>query len=172
MVNLLFWSLIASLILQRLFELRLAQKNGRLALAAGANEFGARHYPFIVLFHILWFVCWIWESLESGPKLNSLWPYWLALLCLAQGLRYWAITSLGPYWNTRIFVIPGGLRIQKGPYRLLPHPNYIAVAVELICIPMIFGAWITALVASILNALLLLCFRLPAENRALQLLQH
>jgi methyltransferase len=58
--------------------------------------------------------------------------------------------------------------IRTGPYRLLAHPNYVAVAIELVCIPMIFGGWVTAVVASVLNAALLLGVRIPAEQQALR----
>ena len=81
-------------------------------------------------------------------------------------LRYWAIFSLGEYWNTRILVVPGTTLVRCGPYRYFPHPNYVVVAVEVATFPLIFGAWITALVFSTLNAALLF-LRIREENRAL-----
>jgi methyltransferase len=85
----------------------------------------------------------------------------------AQLLRYWAITTLGPRWNTRILIIPGLAPVRHGPYRYLRHPNYVAVALELLAIPLIFNAWLTALIATLLNAALLLLIRIPAEEKAL-----
>ena len=64
-------------------------------------------------------------------------------------------------------MLPGLDRIRHGPYRFLSHPNYVAVAIELAAVPLIFDAWITAIVTSLLNATLLLAVRIPAERRAL-----
>ena len=79
----------------------------------------------------------------------------LAAFLLVQPLRYWAILSLGENWNTRVLVVPGGKLVRRGPYRYFPHPNYVVVAVEVLTFPLIFGAWITAVVFSLLNAALL-----------------
>ena len=85
---------------------------------------------------------------------------------MAQALRYWAIASLGEYWNTRIIVVPGLPPVTRGPYRFLRHPNYVAVVLELAAVPLIHGAWVTALVFSLGNALLL-WVRIRAEETAL-----
>ena len=90
----------------------------------------------------------------------------MAAFLLVQPLRYWAIFSLGINWNTRILVVPGSKLVRSGPYRYFPHPNYVVVAVEMLTFPLIFGAWITAIVFSLLNATLLYV-RIHTENRAL-----
>ena len=94
------------------------------------------------------------------------WPIPAALFLLVQPLRYWSIRSLGGYWNTRILVVPDAKLVARGPYRYLRHPNYVVVAVEVATFPLIFGAWVTALVFSGLNAALLFV-RIREENRAL-----
>lgn len=152
---------------QRLLELRLARRNLAWALKRGAQEYGREHYPLFFLLHVGWMLGWCFEGSSRGG-LSPLWGLWLAAFILAQLLRYWAIASLGPYWNTRILVIPGAERVRKGPYRFLPHPNYLAVALELLSLPLVFGAWVSALVATVLNAGLLLGIRIPAEERALR----
>jgi methyltransferase len=90
----------------------------------------------------------------------------LALALAAQVLRYWAIRTLGPRWNVRVIVVPGAPVVTGGPYRFLRHPNYVAVVVEGFAIPLIHGAWGTALVFSAANALLLVV-RIRCEERAL-----
>ncbi|AWR86309.1 isoprenylcysteine carboxyl methyltransferase family protein [Meiothermus taiwanensis] len=160
------WVALVWVVLQRLLELGLAQANLRWALAQGAKEYGREHYPLFFLLHIGWMLGWLLEGLARNQP-SPIWGFWLLVFLLAQGLRYWAIGSLGRYWNTRILVVPGGQRITRGPYRYLRHPNYLAVALELWSLPLIFNAWITALTATILNALLLLCVRIPAEEKAL-----
>jgi len=118
-----------------------------------------------------WLVSWVEESSLSGGSVSEFWYLWLSLFIIAQGLRYWCIASLGRLWNTRILVIPGSEVIYKGPYRYVTHPNYLAVAIELVSIPMIFGAIITAIIVTLLNAMLILGARIPENRRALRLLK-
>jgi methyltransferase len=75
--------------------------------------------------------------------------------------------SLGMNWNTRVLLVPSTKLVRSGPYRYFPHPNYVVVAVEILTFPLIFGAWITAIVFSVLNAALLFV-RIRTENRALE----
>jgi methyltransferase len=152
--------------LQRLLELALSRRNERLLRARGAVERGRRHFPLIVALHSLWLLSTLVEGILRGPELPALWPIPLTLFLLVQPLRYWAIFSLGDHWNTRILVVPNAGLVRRGPYRYLRHPNYVVVAVEVLTLPLIFGAWITALVFSILNAALLYV-RIREENRAL-----
>jgi methyltransferase len=91
---------------------------------------------------------------------------WLGAWLGAQALRVWAIASLGAFWNVRVWVLPGTAPIARGPYRWLRHPNYIAVAAEFVAGPIMFGAWRTALVFSLLNAVAMMV-RIPVEERAL-----
>ena len=153
--------------LQRLAELGLARRNERRARARDAVERGRGHYPLIVGLHSLWLVSTLAEGLLRGPELPAYWPVPLALFLLVQPLRYWAIFSLGESWNTKILVVPGAKPVSRGPYRYLNHPNYVVVVVEILTFPLIFGAWLTALVFTVLNALVLRT-RIREENRALR----
>jgi methyltransferase len=151
---------------QRLFELVLARRNERRTRARGAVERGQRHYLSIVALHTLWLISTLVEGLLRGPELPAFWPVPLALFLLVQPLRYWAIFSLGERWNTKILVLPGEQPVRRGPYRYLDHPNYVVVVVEILAFPLIFGAWITALACTVLNAVVL-SIRIREENRAL-----
>ena len=153
--------------LQRLLELALSRRNERLLRARGAVERGKRHYPLIVAMHSLWLLSTFVEGTLRGPGFPFYWPIPLALFLLVQPLRYWAILSLGESWNTRILVVPGAESVRRGPYRYLNHPNYVVVVAEILTFPLIFGAWITALIFSILNTILLSA-RIREENRALR----
>jgi methyltransferase len=164
--NVLLVLAVALVAVQRLFELVLARRNERRARARGAVERGQRHYLLIVALHTLWLVCTLIEGLLRGPELPAFWPVPLALFLLVQPLRYWAIFTLGEWWNTKILVLPGEKPIRHGPYRYLDHPNYVVVVVEILTFPLIFGAWITALVFTVLNAVIL-SVRIRDENRAL-----
>ena len=158
---------VAAISVQRLLELVLARRNEKKARARGAVERGQGHYPFIVGLHSLWLVSTLVEGLVRGPEPPSLWPVAFAAFVLVQPLRYWAIFSLGHYWNTKILVVPGARPVGRGPYRYVSHPNYVVVVVEILAFPLIFGAWWTALVFTALNAAVLYV-RIREENRALR----
>jgi methyltransferase len=157
----------AALVIQRGLELRVARSNERAARARGAVEHGAGHYPLFFVLHGAWMLGWPLEAYARGLQLDPRWPLWLGAFAGAQLLRYWAISSLGSRWNTRVLVVPGDRPLQRGPYRWLAHPNYVAVAIELACVPLVFGAWTTALLASVANAIVLIAIRIPCERRAL-----
>ena len=152
---------------QRLLELALSRRNERLLRARGAVERGRGHYLLIVAMHALWLLSSFVEGALRGPGFPFYWPVPLTLFFLVQPLRYWAILSLGENWNTRILVVAGMKPVRRGPYRYLNHPNYVVVVVEMLSFPLIFGAWVTALVFSILNAALLFV-RIREENRTLR----
>lgn len=153
--------------LQRLLELRHSRRNEARLRARGAVERGRGHYPAMVAVHALWLASLLVEGLLRGPEPPAWWPVPLALFLAVQPLRYWAISSLGENWNVRILVVPGGKLVKGGPYRFFPHPNYVVVATEVLTLPLIFGAWATAVVFSILNAVFFYV-RIRAEDRALR----
>ncbi len=167
-MNLLLIGFLAFIVIQRLLELRVAARNRQWALARGATEYAPEHFGLIVALHVAWIAALALEGFARGAQLSAFWQLWLVIFAIAQIGRYWAIASLGPYWNTRILIVPGAQLIRRGPYKFLSHPNYLVVALELFSGPMVFGASITAIVFSLLNAALLLLVRIPAEDRALE----
>lgn len=166
-----FLLLVGFVILQRLLEVLYARFNEKTMKRQGAIEFGAGHYKWIVLLHVLFFLSLLLEVWATGPGLGTGWKIFIGAFATAQFLRVWALSSLGRFWNTKILILPGANKVKKGPYRWLPHPNYLVVALEIASLPLIFGAWRTALIFSIANALLLLLVRIPAEEKALQQLK-
>ena len=159
--------LLLAVVAERAVELGVSGRNARRLLARGAVEAGRGHYPAMVAFHAaLLLACAAEPALLPGR-----WPpaaAWgaAAAVLLAQGLRWWVVASLGGRWTTRVLVLPGAPPVRSGPYRWLRHPNYLAVAVEVLALPLATGAWRTALAATALDALLLRV-RIRAEERAL-----
>jgi methyltransferase len=153
--------LVVFLIVQRFAELAIAHRNTARLKAEGAVEFGAGHYPLMVLLHASWLAALAWlghdRNLDAG---------WLMPFVLLQAARVWVIASLGRRWTTRVLVLPGADPIARGPYRWLRHPNYLVVALEIFVVPLILGLPAVALVFSAANAALL-CWRIAVENRAL-----
>lgn len=158
--------------LERLAELVVAKRNAAWSFANGGVEHGAGHYPFMVVLHTGFLVgCLAEVVLLDRPWIPALGVPCLVLAVLAQALRWWVITTLGPRWNTRVIVIPGLAPVEGGPFRWLRHPNYLAVVVEGVVLPLIHSAWLTALVFTVLNAALLRA-RIAVEDRALGRLEN
>lgn len=153
--------LVAFLIVQRLVELGLAQFNTGRLRAKGAVEFGAAHYPLIVVLHALWLLG-LWALGHDRP-INT---FWLVVFVLLQIGRVWVIASLGTRWTTRVIVLRGAARVARGPYRWLKHPNYLIVVLEIAVVPLALGLPMFALIFSIANAALLV-YRIRIENEAL-----
>ena len=160
--------LVAAVVVARGVELAVSERNRRWSMAQGGVESGAGHYPMMVLLHTGLLAGAVVEVLVlDRPFLPWLgWPM-LALLVASHGLRWWCISSLGRQWCTRIVVVPGRSAVTSGPYRFLRHPNYLAVVLEGIALPLVHTAWVTAGVFTVANAALLRV-RIAAEEQALR----
>lgn len=158
--------LIAAVAIERVAELVVSQRNLKWSRERGGVEFGAGHYPVMVFLHTALLAGCLFEAAhrEFVPALG--WPM-LAIVVAAQVLRWWCITTLGHQWNTRVVIVPDAGRVVGGPYRFIPHPNYVAVVLEGIALPLVHDAWITAVVFTVLNGLLLRT-RISVENKALE----
>lgn len=162
----------AVLIVQRLLELRVANRNAAWMQAQGGYEVGKSHYKYIVFIHVGFLLSLLFEVTVGGARVPAWWPLPMLILLAAQVLRYWCIMSLGRFWNTRIYILPGSTLLRTGPYRWLPHPNYLIVITEILVIPLIFGAYWTAAIWSVINLAFLLMVRIPIEEQALHTLKE
>lgn len=162
-----YTALLALVGVERLAELRVASRNARASFAAGGVEHGKEHYPVMVVLHSAFLAGCLAETWVRRPAFRPVvgWPA-LAGVVGAQALRWWCIRTLGPQWNTRVIVVPGAALVQRGLYRYVPHPNYVAVVVEGVALPLVHSAWITAGAFTGANALLLR-ERIRVENQAL-----
>lgn len=151
---------IGFLILQRLVELALSNRNTKRLLAKGAKEFSPGHYPLIVGVHILWII-----AIAAFGWNNEINYWWLAAYGVLQAFRMWILGSLGERWTTRIIILNEPL-VRKGLYKYVEHPNYILVGAEIIIAPMVLGLWWVAILFTILNTIVL-GVRVEAENKAL-----
>jgi methyltransferase len=152
---------------ERLAELVISQRHLRWARERGALESGQGHYPVMVVVHIALLVgCLVEVHALDRPFVDWLgWPM-LAVVVVAQTLRWWCIATLGSQWNTRVVVVPGLSLVDRGPYRWLRHPNYVAVVAEGVALPLVHDAWLTAVVFTAVNGVVL-SVRIRCENRLL-----
>lgn len=158
--------MLAVLAVQRLSELLISRQHEAVLRARGAVEFGRELFPGFVALHLLLPLGVVAEVLFLGERPGDDWPWMLLLLVVAALLRAAAIRALGERWHVRVWVIPGERPFVHGIYRFMRHPNYYAVIVECMALPLLFGAWRTAIGASVLN-LALLTLRIRVEEKAL-----
>ncbi|MTK52967.1 isoprenylcysteine carboxylmethyltransferase family protein [Paludibacter sp.] len=155
---------ISFLICLRLGELWLSHKNARWLLKNGAVEYGRKHYPFMVMLHILFIVSLLVEYYTRQPVGYS--RFVLIFYFVLVVLKIWVVSSLGKFWNTKIYRIPGVPLKKNGLYAYLAHPNYIIVIAEIAVIPLVFHLYFTAVAFTILN-MVMLVIRIREENKAL-----
>ena len=162
-----FTALVVLVGLERLAELVVSKRNAAWSFAHGGRESGQGHYPVMVALHSGFLVAMLVEAWVRRPDVPAALAWsMLVLVLLSQALRWWCIATLGRRWNTRVIVVPGLAPVSGGPYRLFAHPNYVAVVVEGVALPLVHAAWITAVVFTVLNAGLL-AVRIRAEDAAL-----
>ena len=158
---------LALLGVSRAHELRLSAKNERAMRGRGGYELPGSTIPLFVVLHTAMPLSLLVEVVALGARPGALWPLWLVTWLAAEGLRAASMRALGDRWTVRIFVVPGEPLVRRGPYRYAAHPIYLAVTLELAALPLLFGAWRTALGAGLVNALLL-AHRIRSERRALR----
>ncbi len=158
---------VGAVAVERVVELAISRRHVRRARSRGGIEFGASLYPRMVAMHTAFLVaCALepWLLRRSWTPVLAL-PM-LALLLVAVALRIWSIATLGERWSTRVICVPGDRLVASGPYRWARHPNYIAIVIEFLALPLMHTAWVTAGVFSALNAVVLRK-RIAVENDAL-----
>ena len=163
----LFTALVLAVGIERLVELAVSKRHAAWAFSRGGMEFGRGHFPAMVALHttlLFGALAEVW--MLKRPFLPILGWAALAVVAASQTLRWWCIATLGRQWNTRVIVVPGLPLVSRGPYRLLRHPNYVAVVLEGAALPLVHSAWVTAAGFTVLNAALL-ARRIQVEENAL-----
>ena len=166
--QLLFTFLVLAVAAQRIAEVRLSKRHEATLRAEGGYEVGHAHFRWMQALHTSWFVVMLAEVwLLDRPFIPWLFGVALVVTLLGQTLRYAAIRTLGDRWTVTIWVLPDAPPVTGGIYRYVRHPNYLGVILELVAVPLLHTAWLTALVWSLLNAWMLR-IRIRAEEAALE----
>ncbi len=159
-----FYIFISFVILLRIAELLIARNHEVWLRSQGAIEYGKNHYPFIVALHIFFFISLLTEYTFQQRHQYSV--YLIAIYVLLIAMKIWVMMSLGKFWNTKILRIHNIALIKKGAYRFVKHPNYVIVVAEILLIPLAFELICTAVIFSVLNAVII-TIRIKEENRVL-----
>jgi methyltransferase len=141
----------------RLVELRLSRRHQRALAAGGAAPLPEPVFPAMVALHTGILAAAVIETLLlARPFVVGLAIPAVALVVLANALRFWVIATLGVQWNVRVVASTPALGVvTRGPYRFVRHPNYVAVFVELAALPLVHGAYLTAIAGALLHAAIL-----------------
>jgi methyltransferase len=163
----LYLAFLGLLAIERCFELSISRAHAKRAFDEGAFEIGRGHYRFMAALHTAFLLsCGLEVTLLQRPFPGAWGLVALVAALLAQVLRYTAVVTLGERWNVRIIVWPSRAPVTRGLYRFVRHPNYVAVIIEIFAVPLVHGAFITALVFTLCNAALL-AIRIRQEEQAL-----
>jgi methyltransferase len=145
----LYLALILCVAIGRLIELRHSSRNQRRLSARGATRRPEPGYRWMVLLHTSTLIgCAVETSLSERSFIP--WLGWTALLVFVASSagRWWVIVTLREHWNTQVMDSARLGVVTSGPYAFVRHPNYAAVFLEMLALPLIHTAWITALLAT------------------------
>ena len=154
--TILFLLLVAAVGACRLIELRLSKRHQRALAERGAPVLAEAVFPAMVALHTGILVAAVIEVLAlARPAAAAVAIPALFGVGLANALRVWVIATLGVHWNVRVVPsMPLGV-VTSGPYRFVRHPNYVAVFVELVALPLVHGAYLTAIAGAALHVVVL-----------------
>ncbi len=173
-----FAALLLLVAVQRLAEIWVSRRNLRRLSPGAASADPGGTFGWMVVLHTGLVVLPALEVLLRGHGGAA--PIWwsaLGVFLCAEGLRYWALASLGRLWNVRAVVDPGQDVVVRGPYRFLRHPNYLAVVLEFLAVPAAGGAWVSLAILNLLHLPVLarrirseetLLFQLPGYREAMR----
>ncbi|MDJ0903221.1 MAG: isoprenylcysteine carboxylmethyltransferase family protein [Xenococcus sp. MO_188.B8] len=163
----LFVGIIVAIILQRFFELRHSQRNAAYILAQGGRQHGDNFLGIVKLLQVSWWLTMIVEVwLLDRPFRPALAVCALIAIFAGQVLRYLSMRSLKWRWTLAIMTVPNEPVVDSGPYTYIRHPNWLGVILEIAGLPLIHGAYLTAIIFSVANAILM-SKRIQTEEQAL-----
>ncbi len=149
-----------------LLEAAISRRHDPSLRASGAVEPPADVYAAMQVAYPGVFILMLAEGVWRGVTLDAVAVAGLAVFAVAKALKYWAIASLGERWTFRVLVPPGSSRSRRGPYRWLSHPNYVAVAGEIVGCAVASHALVTGPIAFAAFGTLMLQ-RIKVEEAAL-----
>jgi methyltransferase len=151
----------------RLVELRISKQHQKEMLGRGATKVEEPRFRWMVLLHTAVLIGAAVEVVFlRRPFIPILAAVMFVIFVAANAVRWWVIRTLGEHWNVQVVDSTRLGVVTSGPFRFVRHPNYAAVFAEMIALPLIHTAWITAIVGTVAHALVLR-MRLSTEERVL-----
>jgi methyltransferase len=162
-----FLVLLLAVALLRFVELRISKRHQEEMIARGAAKVPEPRFRWMVLLHT---AVLVGAAVEVVVLKRPFIP-WLAapmflIFLAANAVRWWVIRTLGEHWNVQVMDSTRLGVVTSGPFRYVRHPNYAAVFAEMLALPLIHTAWITAIAGTIAH-MGVLAQRLSTEERVL-----
>lgn len=162
-----YLALLVAVGLGRLLEMRLSRRHARALEARGFRREPERGFVVMVALHtgvLLGAAVEVLVADRHPPALLAVLA--TTLFVLSNVLRWWVIRTMAGHWNVRVVnALPMGV-VTRGPFRWVRHPNYVAVFVELLALPLIHAAYVTAAVGVVAH-IVVLARRIALEERVL-----
>jgi methyltransferase len=151
----------------RILELRISRHHQQELVARGAAKVFEPKFRWMVMLHTSVLVGAALEVVllkrRFFPILGAI---MFAIFLAANAVRWWVIRTLGDHWNVQVMDSTRLGVVTSGPFRFVRHPNYAAVFAEMLALPLIHTAWITALAGSLAHVAIL-AQRLSTEEAVL-----
>jgi methyltransferase len=162
-----FLALLLAVALLRFVELGISKRHQKEMIARGAAKVPEPRFRWMVLLHT---AVLVGAAVEVVVLKRPFIP-WLAapmflIFLAANAVRWWVIRTLGEHWNVQVMDSTRLGVVTSGPFRYVRHPNYAAVFAEMLALPLIHTAWITAIAGTIAH-MGVLAQRLSMEERVL-----
>ena len=130
----------------RLGEVKISARNQQRMVQAGVKKVSDPAFRWMVIFHA-------GVLISAGLEVLFLHRPLIPALAIGAGIvfisanliRWWVIRTMAGHWNVQVMASTSLGVVTTGPYKWVRHPNYLAVLLELISIPLIHTAWITAI---------------------------
>jgi methyltransferase len=162
-----FLALLLMVALLRLVELRISKKHQAEMIARGAAKVREPRFRWMVVLHSAVLIGAAVEVvILRRPFILWLAVPMFAVFLAANAVRWWVIQTLGEHWNVQVMDSTRLGVVTSGPFRYVRHPNYAAVFAEMLALPLIHTAWITAIAGTIAH-MGVLAQRLSTEERVL-----
>lgn len=151
--------------IQRFLELFYSRQNAKNMLGSGGVELAKEQVPYMVFIHFMWLLCSFLEPfVREQPNFNFSMAFF-GIFILGQIIRYVAISTLGERWTVKVIVMPNKPRVTNGIYKILRHPNYLGVSIEIFAFPLIYGCYYTSFIFGLAN-MVFLTKRITIEEQA------
>jgi methyltransferase len=145
-----FLALLLAVGFLRIFELGVSRRHQQQMAADGATKVKEPQFRWIVFVHTGVLIGAALEVvLLRRPFIPILAAVMLLLFLAANAVRLWVVRTMGKHWNVQVMNSMGLGVVTDGPFRFVRHPNYAAVFVELVSLPLIHTAWITAVLGCV-----------------------
>jgi methyltransferase len=150
-----------------LLETWRSRRHERALRSAGARAPADDVYAWMRVVYPGMFLAMTAEGVLAPPACTTLVAIGIGVFLAAKLLKWWAILSLGRLWTFHVLVLPGTPLVASGPYRLMRHPNYVALMGEIAGVALMMRAPFTGVAAAIVFGALLVA-RIRVEERMLK----